>query len=418
MIRQGFASLLGAVGLVTLAGCAEAPVAPKTAVAAAAPARVKPEPVSLTRDAEYAGNEHHVSMLEGKLAFKVHAIETPKLETRATNRGLLYSTLDVKLSDVQTVHCVAYASMVWPGGFVAADLTGEHDWANDDSETPDDKAQTTSSLTRFDVQTIGGRPTVSARATVKNASSEVVADRKIILTSTAEYTLSCSDRTVGFDQRFSALVNEAMGSLVVDPPNATAKKTQTFRTESQGKVTGYKLVETFVDEAKKVATTYTNESEVKVENGVIVGLDRATTSTANAKGEETNIHVQVVLDGEEVVQNLRATKDKKGWRVTGISEGALVDSRYPAKTALVSEMSPAWNARIKAAASSKRAAPAKLTVLTPGGAMSFVAKRNADGSVALAGGGGAKTAKLDAEGVASIVTDTTKYERIRFRTKK
>jgi hypothetical protein len=429
MARWGFSSLLGVASLASLsllAGCAggEMPVAPKTAVAAAATPLPKAEPLSLARDAEYTGNEHHISMLEGKIAFKVHAVELPKLETRSTHKGLLYSTLDVKLSEEQTVHCVAYASMVWPGGFVAADLTGEHDWGNDGSETPDSEAKTTSDLARFDVATISGRPTISARATVKNPSSEVIADRKIMITSTAEYTLSCSDRTVGFDKRFNALVTEAMSSLVVDPPNVAATKAQTFRTESSGKVTGYKMVETFVDDAKKVTTTYTNETEVKVDNGVIVGRDRAVTSTANARGEETAIHVQVVVDGEAVVQNLRATRDKKGWRVLGVSDGNLVDSRYPAKTSLVSEMSPAWNARIKAAAASKKSAPAKLTVLTPGGAMSVVAKRNADGSVALASNGRGTAGRsnseiaLDADGVASMVTETTRYQRIRFRASK
>jgi hypothetical protein len=425
MVRWGLSSLLGAACLSTIVGCAGAdvPVAPHTAVAAAATPVPKAEPLSLARDAEYTGNEHHISILEGKIAFKVHAVELPKLETRSTHKGLLYSTLDVKLSEEQMVHCVAYASMVWPGGFVAADLTGEHDWANDGSETPDAEAKTTSDLARFDVATISGRPTISARATVKNPSSEVIADRKIMITSTAEYTLSCSDRTIGFDKRFNALVTEAMGSLVVDPPNAAATKVQTFRTESSGTVTGYKMVETFVDDAKKVTTTYTNETEVKVEGGHIVGKDRAVTSTANAKGEETAIHVQVVLDGEEVVQNLHATKDKKGWRVLGISDGTLVDSRYPAKTSLVSEMSPAWNARIKAAASSKKSTPSKLTVLTPGGALSVVAKRNADGSVALASHGRGSNPKLgeialDSDGVASMITETTRYQRIRFRASK
>ena len=426
MARSGFSVLVplfGAACLSTVVGCAGSevpvtPVAPHVAVAAAATPAPKAEPLNIARDAEYTGNEHHVSMLEGKIAFKVHAVELPKLETRSTHKGLLYSTLDVKLSEEQTVHCVAYASMVWPGGFVAADLTGEHDWGNDGSETPDAEAKTTSDLSRFDVATIAGRPTISARATVKNGSSEVVADRKITITSTAEYTLSCSDRTIGFDKRFNALVNEAMSSLVIDPPNAAANKLTTYRTESAGKVTGYKMVETFVDDAKKVTTTYTNESEVKVENGRIVGKDRAVTSTSNAKGEETAIHVQVVLDGEDVVQNLHASKDKKGWHVVGVSDGAVVDNRLPAKTSLVSEMSPAWNARIKATAG-KKAPPAKLTVLTPSGAMSsVVAKRNADGSIGLATGGRGTSVALDANGVASMVTETTRYERIRFRSKK
>lgn len=420
MVRWGF-SLLGLASLSTIVGCAgsEVPVspqAPKVEVAAASSPTPKAEPLNIARDGEYTGNEHHVSMLEGKIAFKVHAVELPKLETRSTHKGLLYSTLDVKLSEEQTVHCVAYASMVWPGGFVAADLTGEHDWANDGSETPDSEAKTSSDLSRFDVATIAGRPTISARATVKNGSSEVVADRKIAITSTAEYTLSCSDRTVGFDKRFNGLVNEAMSSLVIDPPNVAANKLTTYRTESAGKVTGYKMVETFVDDAKKVTTTYTNETEVKVENGHIVGKDRAITSTANAKGEETAIHVQVVLDGEDVVQNLHASKDKKGWHVVGMSDGTLVDNRLPAKTSLVSEMSPAWNARIKATAASKKSAPAKLTVLTPSGmASSVVAKRNADGSVGLASNGRGTSVALDANGVASMVTETTRYERIRFR---
>lgn len=415
MKRFGF--LLGAACLSSLVGCAggEVPVAPKTAAAPPAAPIVKAEPVGLTRDGEYAGNEHHVSMLEGKLTLKVHAVEVPKLETRATTKGLLYSTLDVKLSEEQTVHCVAYASMVWPGGFVAADLTGEHDWANDGSETPDEEAKTKSELTRFDVATVTGRPQISARATVKNESAEVIADRKIVLTSTAEYTLSCSDRTVGFDKRFNAMVSEAMGSLAVDPPSAAPTKVQTYRVEAAGKVTGYKTVETFAD-GKKGTTTYTNETEVKVEGGVIVGTDRAITATANAKGEETSIHVQTVLDGELVAENIHATKDKKGWRVTGMSYGKVVDDRLPAKTAVMSELGPAWNQRVKTAAASKKNMPAKLTVFTPSGAMSVVTKRNADGSVALAGTGrNATSVALDADGVTSLVTETTRYERIRFR---
>lgn len=416
MVRSGLASLLVGLGLSTV-GCSAPEAAPaKTVLAVAVPAAtpIAESPRSLTRDAELTGNEHHVSMLEGKLTLKVHAVETPKLATRATDRGLLYSTLDVKLSDEQTVHCVAYASMVWPGGFVAADLHGEHDWANDGSEVSDEEAKTTSSLTRFDVTTSAGRPTVSARATVKSGGGEIVADRKVALTSTAEYTLSCSDRTVGFDGRFNALVGEAMGSLVVDPPSAAPTKAATYRVESEGKVVGYKMVETFAD-AKKGTTTFTNESEVKVVDGVIVGRDRAITSAANEKGEEKSIHVQVVEDGENVIENLHATKDKKGWRVIGIASGEVVDERYTSKTALVSEMSPAWNARIRAAASRKSAAPAKLTVLSPGGATAVVAKRNADGSIVLSSKGRGTTATLDADGVTSMITETTRYERIRFR---
>ena len=89
MVRWGFSTLLGAASLSTIVGCGgaealPAPVAPKVEVAAAASPAPKAEALSIARDAEYTGNEHHVSMLEGKIAFKVHAVELPKLETRST----------------------------------------------------------------------------------------------------------------------------------------------------------------------------------------------------------------------------------------------------------------------------------------------------------------------------------------------
>lgn len=404
---------------VSAVGCASAETVPvavtvTTSAQAAGPAKKEAAVDPLKRDADLGGNEHKVSLLEGRLTAKLHAVETPKIATSSSpTKGILYTTIDAKLGDEQTAHCAAYGDQLWPGGLAAGDLRGEHDWANDESEKSDAVAKTTTELTQTDVVVMGSRPVITARGTVRDESSQIVADRKVVVLQGNTFTLLCSDRTLGFDKRFHAFVNELIGSLKPEvPANITPRRIAIYKTISEGKTVGYYQVMSFV-EPKGAVRTYSAEVVVLGANGKVGGVDAVTTSTANARGEENDIHVQGVLDNV-TIQSLGATRDAKGWNIhTGIGGVDVATKRLPAKTSIMTQLSPGWLARMQGVAS-KKVPSAKLPLLDhrAQGPVISVAKRQADGSVSYLEGGKEVKATLDAEGLATLQNSEARYERI------
>ena len=348
-------------GITSMAGCASVEIVPvsvtTTGAQIAAPAKKEPASDPLKRDAELAGSEHKISLLEGAITAKLHAVVTPKIDTHSSpNKGILYTTIDAKLGDQgqgeQTVHCAAYGDQVWPGALVAADLRGEHDWANDESEKTDAVAKTTTEITQTDLSVVGSRPVLAARGTVRDEANEIVADRKVVVTQGSTFTLICSDRTIGYEKRFRAFVSELVSSIKLDPPpSASPRRVAIYKTTAEGKTAGYYYVATYA-EAKGALRTYTSEVVLLGASGKVGGVDSVTSSTANARGEESDIHVQGVLDNA-TLQTMTATRDAKGWsiRAGSIAGLELPVKRLPAKTSIMTQLSPGWLARMQSVAS-------------------------------------------------------------------
>ncbi|MBX3229990.1 MAG: hypothetical protein KIT84_25850 [Labilithrix sp.] len=413
------ARLLGFVAFMSAgAGCASAEVVPAathtTAATIEAPAKKEAAVPPLKRDAALAGNEHKVSMLEGRIVTKLHAVETPKVETHASpTKGILYTTIQAKLGEGQTVYCTAFDERLFPASLAAADLRGEHDWGDDGIEKSDTVAKTTTEVTALDVSVVGGRPVLSARGSVHDEAGTLVADRKVIVTSSAAFTLACSDRTVGFDKRFHAFASEVLGSLTLDPPPSPApKRVVIYKMQSEGKTIGYYELVTYA-EPKGGTKTFGTEIALDVSGGKINGVDTTAYAVANARGGESDIRLHNVVNNETTV-HVKAARDAKGWSVKlGADRLDVVSKRMSAKTGLTSLMMPGWMSRMQAAATSKKAAPVKIPLVAVAEKPAVaVAKRQADGSVTYVEKGNETRATFDADGLASWSTFGAKYDRI------
>jgi hypothetical protein len=371
---------------------------------------------ALARDAELTGNEHHISVLEGAISFKIHALETPKVETKSATNGTLYSTIAAKVGPEQTIYCSAYAGQHWPGGTIAADLRGEHDWAEDGSEKSDADAKTTPTLTRFEVASVQNHATISARATVSNESDAVVADRKIILTSTPSFMFLCSDRTIGFDKRFSAFTKEALDSIVVDPkPEIVPTKVSLYRIEDKSRVIGYREVRSYLDDKTGITTTYSDETAVVGALGVFIGADSLQSSVTNAKGEETEINVQSVMNAKMEIENVHAKRDAKGWTIEGAG-GGLAGTHYNGKSPLVAFHGPAMMNRLQALAA-KKSKDAKFSLIggdAKSGVVSVIATRTGEGEVGFKVDKQSYSVSFDQDGMKSFDDGKLQYQRIRY----
>lgn len=427
---SAFMKRIGALVLAAaaLAGCAEAvPATGTTTVTAAAVAGPAAKPGEtpapaaeaapvLTRDADLKGSEHHVSLLEGRLTFKVHAVETPKITTGSTPKGLLYSTLEAKLGDGQTVHCAAYADVIWPAGLVAADLRGEHDWADDGSEKADVEAKTHSEVTSFDVVNINNTPTLTARAVVRDDAKNIVAQRKIAVLSGSNSTFLCSDRTIGFSSRFGKFAGEAFASSKLDPAPLTPQKTALYKIfDVDGKtVIGYRQVATFLD--KGLTKTFSDEGRLvwsPSSNGgsMIMGEDSLTSSVATARGDETEIHYDAAVDGV-AVESSSVTKDGKGFKLAGRAG----EPGSKMKNAPLDMFGPAWMTRVKNVASSKATgkkatAASKVSLFTPKAAVAATMTRTGDNSVSIVAPNGETPVALDNDGIVSMTLAGHQYKR-------
>lgn len=411
--------LLASLSALTLgAGCASVEVVPVsvTTTSAQLQAPAKKEAAAadvLKRDAELTGTEHKVSLLEGRLTAKLHAAVLPKIETRATGtKGILYTTIEAKLGDDQTVHCAAYNDTLGPASLVAGDLRGEHDWSDGDELKSDANAKNTTEVSKIDVSVTSARPVLAARGLTRNEAGEMVADRKVIVTAGTTFTMICSDSTLGFDKRFHAFTNELFASLKLDPPpSVTARKTVYYRAQAEGKTVGYYELATFV-EPKGVTKTFGTEATVHTTKD-ITGFDKTTYSLSNARGDESDLRDQLAVDSSPFL-TVSAARDSKGWDVRTAAAGFDGPAkRFPAKTAFVSAFSPAWMARLQAVAS-KKSPSAKLQLMSAGvpATSVVVAKRQGDGSVAYTNQGAEMKATFDADGLVGWTADGKKYERM------